>query len=682
MRKGFHRSLAVILSFSMLLATASPAFATETNAQQNSTQQLTTKVATDTEADSDTGTVTDAETNSDTEALTDTEAVTDTVENNAGESELAEQDKEVEAAETDNASTQEIPDIDSTESGNFIVSDMLQSVSCDELGVEEVTIDTQTTTEIEPETVPQSETAADSTEEDIYVPVTEDAFLKAPTLKGIQGNAAAGDHYFMNCLLQTGFQIDSKAGKAQGGYKAHEYKGKTYYFQLPTGIDYGTIQYCNANNKTVSIEFLLQYDPTKTRLIDPESRVPGYAYYAPNMSTASVKEEYEAFFDFLAKEFSKQDCHIDNWILGNEVNMGNSSIGYHYTGGSKSSWPTKYANYFKVVYGAVRTYTSATRVSVCLDHSWNDSDQGRGISGKSFLKSFAKIVGKKTDWSISYHCYPAVLFETKIWQPSAIAGVKLNPDNSSARFVDGANLKVMTNYVKKTYGKNHRIMLTEQGFSNYQGSKAQAAAFVYTYYAAKFDDMVDCMILHVANDGDKLNFQPGSFYSKCYTKIDTGKASDVKWINKKILPIIGVKDWKEIIPDYKESILKANVQKITAFVNNLYLYGLGRKATAAETNSLVLSIKSGKTTAANAAKKVLLSSASKKQNSSNEMFVKAAYTALYGKAPSSSKVSKYLKEFKKKHTRKYVLKLMVEDKKFKSVCNSAGMDIGSIKAKK
>lgn len=518
--------------------------------------------------------------------------------------------------------------------------------------------------------------------DDEYIPLTEDAFSKAATLKGIQGNAEAGDHYFMNCLLQTGMQTDGSVGKKQSGYVAHEYKGKTYYFRIPAGIAYETIQYCNENNKTVSIEFLLQYDATKLRLIDPESRVPGFAYYAPNMSTAAVKEEYEAYFDFLAREFSQRHCHIDNWILGNEVNMGNSAIGYHYTGGSKNNWPSKYAKYFKVVHGAVRTYTSASRVSICLDHSWNDNDEGRGISAKNYLNSFAKIVGKSTDWCISYHAYPAVLFETKLWQSSAYAGQKLNPRSGGARFVDGGNLSVMTNYVKKTYGKNHRIMLTEQGFSQAQGQKAQAAAFVITYYAAKFDDMVDCMILHTANEGGNMNFAPSDLYAKCYKKIDNGKSADVKWINKKILPIIGTKDWKTIVPTYKESLLKANITKIRAYVSRLYLYGMGREATEAEITKLANSIKTGKTTAASAAKKIILSSSSPTKKASNEEFVKAAYKGVYGKNPSSSTVRKYAKMLKKKHTRKYVLKQMVDAKKFRTICKSAGMEQGTFKAKK
>ena len=518
--------------------------------------------------------------------------------------------------------------------------------------------------------------------EKVFVPVTTDAFKRTATLKGIQGNPVAGDHYFMNCLMQTGFVQDVQAGKAVGGYKAHVYKGTTYYFTIPTGIAYETIRSCNAAGKTVSIEFLLQDDGMHTRLIDPESRVPGKAYYAPNMVTDSVKKEYEAFFDFLAKEFSAQDCHIDNWILGNEVNMGNSAICYHFNGGSKNSWVPKYTDFYKVVYNAVRTYTSSTRVSICLDHSWNDADEGRGIPARTFLNDFAKRVGKNVDWTISVHCYPAVLFETRIWEPSAIVGRKLNPANADAAFVDGANLHVMTKYVKKHYGSSHRIMLTEQGFSAYYGEKAQAAAFVYTYYAAKFSGMVDCVILHTTNEGDKLNFQPMALYAECYRRIDSGKASDAKWIDKKILPVIGKKSWSELMPDFKASVLAVNINKITAYVKNLYLCSLGREATETELDNMVTSLKSGRKTAASAAKGLVLSSRMKSRFSTKKDYVKAVYKALNGKEISSKELSQYMKQLKKGHTMKYVAKQMTEGKKFQTICKKAGMEAGTIKAKK
>ena len=642
MKKQMTKCMAVLLSATLTVMSASPVVATEAVPEAVITEEISADEAGEIPAENTADTEITAETATDTEApaeTTDSESKTIVSENSV-------------SANDADPFPNETSGQDSNETFELIDEEM------------------------------ECETASSEEVEEEWIPVTEDAFTKTSTLKGIQGNAGAGEHYFMNCLLQTGFQTDSKSGKEERGYTAHEYQGKTYYFQIPTGVDYGTIKSLNAEGKTVSIEFLLQYDTTKTRLIDPDARTAGFAYYAPNMTTDSVRKEYEAFFDFLAKEFSRQDCHIDNWILGNEVNMGNSAIGYHYAGADKSKWVSKYADYFNVVYGAVRTYTSATRVSICVDHSWNDSDEGRGISVKDFLKKFSQKVGKSKDWSISYHCYPAVLFETKLWEASAFAGVKLNKNSSNARFVDGANLKVMTNYVKKNYGSNHRIMLTEQGFSNYQGSKAQAAAFVYTYYAAKFDPMVDCMIIRTNNDGDKLNFTPGSLMVKCYNKIDSGKASDVKWIDKKILPIIGVKNWSSIVPGYNGTVLSANTEKITAYVSNLYLYGLGREATQAEIENLVSSIKKGKTTAAAAAKKVILSSAATSMYASNEDYIKAAYKALYGKDASASTVSKYAKLLKKKHTRKYIVKKMVEDKKFKKICTAAGMEVGKIKAKK
>ena len=64
--------------------------------------------------------------------------------------------------------------------------------------------------------------------------------------------------------------------------------------------------------------------------------------------------------------------------------------------------------------------------------------------------------------------------------------------------------------VKNTFGAQHRILLTEQGFSQYMGTNIQAASLAYSYYAAKYDSMVDCFIINQANEGGKLNFSIGS----------------------------------------------------------------------------------------------------------------------------------------------------------------------------
>lgn len=386
---------------------------------------------------------------------------------------------------------------------------------------------------------------------EIYFPCVTDAFTMTKTLKGIQGNAGF-EHYFMNCFLDTGFATaeDRKAA-------AYDYEGKTYYFCVPDGINELLIRSCNKDKKTVSIKFLLRYAEGKERMIDPAARSGGYKYYAPNFTEEEVAKEYEAFFHFLAEKFSRANCHIDNWILANEENM--PAMGrYHpystyYGTLDKHTIVSKYADYFMCVYGAVRDYTTATRVSISVDHSWQSSDDGRGISTKDFLDEFCEIVGTEPLWYIDYHAYPAVIYDTRIWaRYSPLTGTKLNPKQESARFVDGANLYIVTDYVKEHYGRQHRLMLTEVGFSQYAGVDEQAASFAYTYYAAKYSKMVDCLILHTYNQGGKMDFSFNLPIDRVFHKIDSGNPTDQVFIDSFCLPVIGAESWAEIVPGYPQ----------------------------------------------------------------------------------------------------------------------------------
>ena len=77
---------------------------------------------------------------------------------------------------------------------------------------------------------------------------------------------------------------------------------------------------------------------------------------------------------------------------------------------------------------------------------------------------------------------------------------KYTPNNLNAQFVTAANLNVLTDYVKNTYGSQHRIILSEQGFDAKGGEDYQAASLAYTFYAGQFNDMVDAVIFRSWED--------------------------------------------------------------------------------------------------------------------------------------------------------------------------------------
>ena len=105
---------------------------------------------------------------------------------------------------------------------------------------------------------------------------------------------------------------------------------------------------------------------------------------------------------------------------------------------------------------------------------------------------------------------------------------------------DARNMKMVTEYVKNTYGAQHRFMLTENGFEAGHGEEAQAAALAYSYYVAKYNDMIDNFILNVERGGIDFAID-GRLAGKVWNYLDDGDASHKAWIDSTCLPVIGEK---------------------------------------------------------------------------------------------------------------------------------------------
>lgn len=398
---------------------------------------------------------------------------------------------------------------------------------------------------------------------------TDDAFKYVPSKKGVQGydDAEVKEVYnvFMNVFMETAFVDDAtmKKVREQGyipaDYERWVYGGKVYYFKDPEGLWYEKIQELNSKNITVTAQLLLRYDSKRQRLMEPSARGnQGANYYAPNVSESSVVEEYIAFMDFMTYRYGSIFCHIDAYVVGNEVNAPGTwnyfgsecmnGAGLFGTFKDQNKAIDKYVSFYNIVYDSVKKHNKGTRVCACVDHSWNEAAGGTRIPVKSFLNSFnSKVNGR--EWNLAYHCYPSGFDNPKIWASST------NPKNENAQYVDGYNLEVLTGYVKKNFGANHRILLTEQGFSRSYGEDAQAASLTYTYYKAKFDDMVDAM--HVMKF-EAVNGHVGSGYElynkgkQIWAKLDSGSDADEEWILNQVKGTIGISSFASITPNWKK----------------------------------------------------------------------------------------------------------------------------------
>lgn len=388
-----------------------------------------------------------------------------------------------------------------------------------------------------------------------------DYFAHADSIKGVQGETSSDVYGGIRHTMGNLFLDDVIYAPGTGG-NAYEYKGEMFYFSYdPLGSASGFVTAAKSQGMSVTVVFLMRYQESKTFLIDEASRTPGFPYYAPNTDTSTYGGlAMEAYWHYLMEYLVENDLHIDNFVLGNEVNMPNH---WHHSGALDiNSVVAKYSAAFNSMYSTVREYSEVPRCSVSLDHSWQHNDEGRGIAAKDFLDVFAAFMTTYgiEDWCVSTHLYPAVLYETDLWNGSTIVGYDLSPSHSGAQFVDGSNLWVMTTYIRDTYGSEHRVMLTEQGFTDYKGSAAQAACLAYTYYAAMYDPMVDCFLVVDNNHGDMLNFTlPGTTAGEVYTKIDNHNEEDQQWIADTCLPIIGVNSWADIVPNYGQPVDKWSI---------------------------------------------------------------------------------------------------------------------------
>ena len=376
--------------------------------------------------------------------------------------------------------------------------------------------------------------------------------------KGIQGTDFEYGQYpdenpdslGLNHILLN-IELDKVINTDGSGYP-YEYNGKTYYFNYSNYVMVfeRRIQEYREKGKAISLVLLLGWsdDPVINNLIYPGGRVNDgtHLYYALNSSDTAAREQLDATFHFLADVFGRKHCFVQNWILGNEVNMPNE---YNYCGTADLTTNVNIcAASFDILYKALQDKNPNAKAYISLTDHWNYDDEGRGMSTKNFIDAFA---AKETDknWNIAFHAYPPNLNEV-CWSKKAAEWLR---HDVISRYVCGANLEVLTNYVKENYGTSHRIILSEQGFNALNGQDEQAAMMVYTYYAAQRDDMVDAVIFTSWTDGGvslRDGYQLGFLDSQgnkrpiyyAFKYMDTPQAATY---TDKYLSTIGISAWTD-----------------------------------------------------------------------------------------------------------------------------------------
>lgn len=385
--------------------------------------------------------------------------------------------------------------------------------------------------------------------------------VSASTKKGLQFGESmpdaidSGTNY---CL----FNLDLTEFLSQtGDMLEYTYNDETYLFNRAAFQHWGAVfsQLQDAGVQ-VSAEFLLSYDSNLLNYIYPDARTPGHTYYAWNVKQTSVKKTLSALFSCIAGYFDGKHGmgYIYNYIIGNEVNAYNE---WFYTGHTDLDHNADlYADTFYLVYDQVKKFDEQAHVSVCLEHTWGEEFPGRVHAGKRFLSRFEKRLRRydSPTFALSYHPYSEPLTATEFWNNSK----QRVRDDINSPCITMENIEVLTEYIKKEYGEQTRILLTEQGFSSHgeNGELKQATALAYAYYKAEFNDMIDCIIFRCQADSAQEIYNHGlamglytegmgkqKFAYNVYRYMDTGGCETYTQDCKNYL---GIQSWSELIKNY------------------------------------------------------------------------------------------------------------------------------------
>lgn len=331
------------------------------------------------------------------------------------------------------------------------------------------------------------------------------------------------------------------------------YKGKRYYLdadQLRRNDE--LVQTYQAAGARMTVILLLPKDENSSGT--KSMQYGGYSYTKFSSFKTSAKtgcETFEAVMTYLAKRYGTKENLVSGWILGNEVN---SACVWNY-GGKKSlsSYMGNYARAFRICYNAVKSVSKNSKVYISLDNNWNRDMDTKGndyFSSKATLDKFYEKLKAQGNISfqIAYHAYPQGMKDPVFWDDSQAT------DSKKAAIINFKNIKVLTDYVKKNFGKDCTIMLSEQSFNSNKGEEVQAAAYAYAYYISEGNSMIESFIYgrHIDHPDEMKDGYQWGLYDNWYKRrliwsvfqyIDT---KDSFKFTDPLLSYTNIKKWSKI----------------------------------------------------------------------------------------------------------------------------------------
>ena len=270
--------------------------------------------------------------------------------------------------------------------------------------------------------------------------------------KGLQGTefAALGDsvsnlnlnHIMLNVDLNSIINTD-------GTGTPYVYNGKTYYFNEQEGsmmkVLLSEVKTYREQGIVWTFCLVLSWsdDPVVQNLM--YNPVPGKVYYALDSTNPEAKEHIAAILHYMAERFGYSDTFVQNWRVGNEVNVASD---YNYTGATGVDVTPVLEELaiesYNLLHDALCDENPYARAYVSITHDWNNSNEGRGVPTKKFLDDFAAGVTDKS-WNVDFHAYPPQMSE-QVWTK---ASAQYLSHDVETPFICGADLEVLTEYIKQ-----------------------------------------------------------------------------------------------------------------------------------------------------------------------------------------------------------------------------------------
>ncbi len=368
------------------------------------------------------------------------------------------------------------------------------------------------------------------------------AYRYPKTKKGLQTTSLEelSDTNSKNCFINIEIsQI------LQGQDTAFTYNGENYFFNSLYGYrDF--VSRCNEKGILVTAQLMLDQRAPSSLMAFSGG---GAAYYAFRVNNRTARQWMDAIFAYMAEAFGTDSCYISNWILGNEIN---SSLPYYYMGNvTEKQLAANYSASFRSLYNAVRSVRASSRVFICLEHCWTiRNSTAVSFPGKTLLKRIHKNLNRLQPgiaWNLAFHAYPFNLLDPAVWNDPVT-------DSENAEIISPKNLKALTTYIKKTYGKKRRIIISEIGFNSRAGEDAQAAGLALSYGIAACNPMIDAFLVRSYRDDPNDAAYGVTFGIKgrkafqVFCHMDT--TSYLKYTKNILKKTVG-NSWKKYIPGYQ-----------------------------------------------------------------------------------------------------------------------------------